>query len=67
MPQKGQAIRGFSDLVQDKSSSVNKHPGDYKLYELAKYDDNTGKFTSLPQPEFICHAIDFIEPNPKGN
>lgn len=60
MAHNGMALRAFSDLVADKSTSINKHPGDYKLYCLADYDDNSGEFASLPQPEFLAHASDFV-------
>jgi len=56
----GTALRSFSDLVQDKSSSVARHPEDYKLYCLADYDDCSGAFVSKPQPEFLANASDFV-------
>lgn len=61
MSAKGLALRGFQDLVNDKNSSVSKHPGDYKLYSLATYDDCTGRFESHDIPEFIANAVDFVD------
>lgn len=60
MPHNGQALRAFSDLVSDEKSSVNKHPEDYKLYVIASYDDCSGGFVSLPQPEFLANATDYL-------
>lgn len=59
MAHRGLAIRAFSDLVADNNSQVHKHPDDYKLYCLGEFDDNTGAFTCLPQPEFLQHGSDF--------
>lgn len=56
------AIRAFSDLAQDRSSSVSKHPSDYKLYKVAEFDDQVGSFLSLPQPEFVAHGSDYVNP-----
>lgn len=44
MPAQGQAVRAFSDLVQDKNSMVGKHPGDYKLVLIGEFDDGNGEF-----------------------
>lgn len=60
MAQNGLALRAFSDLVDDVKSTVNKHPEDYKLYELAVYDDCAGTFTTLPKPNFLANATDFV-------
>lgn len=42
MPAVGMALRAFSDLVNDGSSAVSKHPGDYKLYQVGIFDDFSG-------------------------
>lgn len=47
MPAQGQAVRAFSDLVEDKNTIVGKHPGDYKLVYLGDFDDNDGRFESV--------------------
>lgn len=62
MAHKGQAARAFSDVIQDKNTTISKHPEDYKLYTLGDWDDVSGQFTSLPQPEFMYHATDFLQP-----
>lgn len=45
MQTKGQAMRSFVDLVKDPQSSVNKHPGDFELYEIGEFDDNSCLYT----------------------
>ena len=36
------AIRAFSDVANDTSSQINKHPEDYRLMVLAEFDESTG-------------------------
>lgn len=42
----GQAIRAFQDLANDSNTVVGRHPGDYKLCRLGKFDDSTGVLLS---------------------
>lgn len=39
---RGQAIRAFSDTCNDPKSQLFAHAGDFTLFEIAKYDDQTG-------------------------
>lgn len=46
---RGAAIRSFSDAVNGGDPNFSKHPGDFDLFELGTYDDNTGLFeTGVP-------------------
>lgn len=51
----GAAIRSFSDLVNDKNTSVGRHPTDYVLFFIGVYDDQSG--TMVPVAP-IVHVID---------
>lgn len=61
-PQPGSAIRAFDDECNNEKSPFNRHPGDYVLYELADFDDNTGEIVSLVPIKALGHAIDFVRP-----
>lgn len=50
----GHAIRSFGDAINSPESNMHKHAGDYNLYELAEYDDNTGRFENLELPKQIA-------------
>lgn len=63
LPHNGQALRGFSDHVQDEKSAVAKHPEDYKLYQLGTFDDVSGLFTAEKVPVFLANASDFVAIN----
>lgn len=61
MQARGAAVRAFADLVADKSTSISKHPADYRLHLLGEFDDNSGALLPLPQPEFLYAGTDFID------
>lgn len=40
---RGEAIRMFTDACQDEKGRFIAHPQDYELYEIASWDDASGK------------------------
>ena len=42
-PSRGAAVRVFRDTANDENSMIGKHPGDYTLFEIGEYDDQTGR------------------------
>lgn len=36
------AVRAFVDMLRDKNHQFGKNHGDYSLYALGEYDDETG-------------------------
>lgn len=56
---KGQAIRSFTDAVNDPSHGFSKYPDDYTLFELGSYDDSKGTFMLLSAPKSIGVAVEF--------
>ena len=50
------ANRAYGDLVNDPQSTVHRHPGDYKLYEVGKFEDTTGEYVGAPSPVFVSNA-----------
>lgn len=58
----GEAERNFRSLVNDDKSQVHKYPEDYALWYLGEYDDNTGAFQTLDQPQHILNAVQVLMP-----
>lgn len=54
------AIRMLDDLVNDKNTSVGRHPSDFKLYCVGSYDDSNGALTPLNIIEHVCDAIALV-------
>lgn len=40
--QEAMALRTFTDCCNDKEHTFGKHPEDYTLFNLGKYDDSNG-------------------------
>lgn len=58
MQSTGQAMRSFEDTINHEKEHVfGKHPEDFTLFELGKFDDQTSTFnlhkTSLPLAKAI--------------
>lgn len=64
----GEAVRAFIDMALDSKTTIAKHPEDYTLFELATYDDNSGKFENLHVPISLGDGVNlsqaFVEENP---
>lgn len=56
---KGEALRSFEDACGDKGLPFGKHPGDYRLWYLGEFDDNTGVIYAA-ELIALCGASDFV-------
>ncbi|QCQ84783.1 nonstructural protein [Blackfly microvirus SF02] len=62
---KGEAIRSFSEAVNDPSKSFGKYSVDYVLMGLGTWDDNSGLF-SPRDPIRIIGASEVIDTPPEA-
>jgi hypothetical protein len=46
VPTVGMGVRMFKDAINDKEHPFYLNKGDYTLYEIGEYDDNTGTITT---------------------
>lgn len=56
----GEALRFFGDGVQDGKSEIAKHPGDFSLFFIATFDDESGRFESLDVAQRLASALDYV-------
>lgn len=62
MQTKGAAIRAFTDAVNEPGHTFNKHPEDYTLFEIGKWNDERAEFTTehmTPTP--LGKGLEFLE------
>lgn len=55
-----EAIRMFSDTANDLDTGIGRHPEDYILYSIGRYDDQTGKI----EPEghiALAKAVELVK------
>lgn len=59
---RGQAIRAFTDEVNRKPGDTDlaKHPEDFELYAVAEFDESTGRFGSIGDPEPLIRGKDCV-------
>lgn len=54
-----QAIRGFSELANDANHAFCKYAGQYTLFHLGSFDQDTGLFDLHATPHMLGKAIEF--------
>lgn len=60
----GQAVRSLSDLANDLSTNIGRHPGDYVLYCVGEYDDAKGAMRPFSPLEHVVDAVAMIKLQP---
>ena len=55
----GQAVRAFTELVNDRNSQLAKWPEDYALYQIGWFSEESGELTS--ESKFIVNAVSVID------
>lgn len=58
----GAALRMFQDACNDTSTLFHKHPADFRIYHLADWSDESGRFENQERPQLLGTASDFIDP-----
>lgn len=46
MVTRGEAVRAFKDLVNDRATTVGRHPDDYRLMCIGTFDNESGTFAA---------------------
>lgn len=57
----GSAVRAFADASNEDKSPIARHPGDYQLYEIGTFDDNSGLLDAMVPTKLLGCAADFVE------
>jgi len=45
-----EALRSWSDICNDPETTFYKHPGDYTLFHLGEFNEETGRMENLETP-----------------
>lgn len=56
----GEALRTFSDLCKNVDTLMARYPGDFALYHLATFDDQSGSVVGLSLPVQIGSASEYV-------
>lgn len=58
---KGQALRQFSEVANDKTHQIGKYPEDFTLFEIGEFNDSNCKFTLYDTPYSLGLALEFVK------
>lgn len=59
-PAHGAAVRMVMDLVTDKNTSVGRHPADYTLFCVGRFDDAAGQLLPFDVREHISDVLPLV-------
>ncbi len=62
LPEKGMAVRVFTDCVNSDDHQFGKHPSDYTLFCLGEWIDHDGVIDAK-QKVAIGNGVEFLEPD----
>lgn len=62
----GEAIRSFMDACMKDGLPFNAHPDHYTLYHHGEFDDGSGVFDSLADPERVISALECVAQSVKS-
>ena len=57
---RGSALRGLTEAVRDKQSTICKYPEDFSLFEIGEWDNVACKMLLNPAPVHVINAIDLV-------
>lgn len=57
VPEKGQAVRMFTDTVNDPQTVMHKHPEDFVLFFVGVFDTEDGGIEAVVPHEVMVSAI----------
>lgn len=63
-PNVATAIRAVSQAANEPGHNFNNYAQDYDLYQVASFDEMTGKIAGLDSPQHVVKLVDIIESRP---
>lgn len=58
---KGDALRSFAEIANDKQAQIGKYPEDFTLFELGSWDESTCLFSIHKGSIALGCAIEFVK------
>lgn len=61
LPEEAQAVRVFTDCVNDPKHAFSLHPADYTLFTLGAWADNTAQIITNETPISLGVGIEYVK------
>lgn len=65
-PTDGAAVRVVMDALEDKNTSLSRHPADYHLFHVGVWHGQTGEVQGLQAPRQLGILTDYL-PTPRND
>ncbi len=65
LPERGMALRTFSDCVNSKDHQFGLHPQDYTLFEFGEWFSDSGVFQLALAPKAMANGVELIRQEPE--
>jgi hypothetical protein len=59
MNTRGEALRAFKDLANNRETTIGRHPEDYRLDVIGEFDNETGAFEE--SQDHLGFGIDYVD------
>lgn len=59
MKNKGEALRAWTETVNDNQSTMSKYPADFTLFLIGEYNPDTAQISMLDAKETIGNGLEF--------
>lgn len=66
-PTHGAAVRIVQDAANDLNTSLGRHPADFVVYCVARYNDASGMFEPVDPREHVIDVAALIHHKPVGD
>lgn len=66
-PTHGAAVRIVQDAANDLNTSLGRHPADFVVYCVARYDDAKGTFMPIDPREHVIDVAALVHIKPTGD
>lgn len=66
MHSQGEALRAFTDLANDRSTSVGRHPSDFVLFQVGTYETESGELLPMQPHINLGLAASLVRPPTAG-
>jgi len=61
----GLAVRMLQEAVSDPQTMVSRHPADFKLYLIGRFNDQNAGLLSVDPPSHVIDAVALVATQPK--
>lgn len=61
-PTDSAAQRVMQEVVDDRNTSISRHPADFRLYRVGTFDTDTALLSAFDPPNLVCDIVSLLPP-----